>query len=135
MWQQLRAALAVLAALTALTGFAYPALVTVAAQLAFPHQANGSILRRDGSALGSELIGQPFDKPEYFWGRLSATSPVPYNAANSGGSNFGPLHPGLREAAQARIAALAPDGSSAPPVDLAEVRALVEAAPRPEEVA
>ena len=76
------------------------------AQALFPHQANGSLIVRDGQAVGSELIGQPFDDPKYFWGRLSATAPFPYNAAASSGSNLGPLNPDLVEAAQARIDAL-----------------------------
>jgi K+-transporting ATPase ATPase C chain len=72
----------------------------------FPHQANGSILESDNTSIGSELIGQQFSQPEYFWGRLSATSPVPYNAASSSGSNFGPLHPQLMKNAEKRIAQL-----------------------------
>lgn len=106
MLQQLRTAILLLATLTMLTGGVYPAVVTVIAQLAFPHQANGSLLHAKDQAIGSELIGQPFTSPRYFWGRLSATAPVPYNAAASSGSNYGPLHPGLAEAAQARIADL-----------------------------
>lgn len=107
--------------LTTVTGVLYPMTVTVAAQLAFPHQANGSLIGLAGAARGSELIGQPFDGPEYFWGRLSATSQVPYNAASSSGSNLGPMNPSLLDAASARIAALrqADPGNNAPiPVDL-----------------
>ena len=74
--------------------------------MAFYRQANGSILHEGDEAVGSELIGQPFSAPKYFWGRLSATGPVPYNAAASSGSNYGPLNPALKEAAEARIARL-----------------------------
>jgi len=106
MLQQLRTSIVVLALLTVLTGVAYPSLVTLIAQLTLPHQANGSIVQIDGQAVGSELLGQPFSRPEYFWGRLSATAPFPYNAAASSGSNFGPLHPDLVKNAEARIEAL-----------------------------
>lgn len=106
MWEQLRPALVVFAALTGLTGIVYPSAVTMIAQGAFGRQANGSVMHEGGRAVGSELIGQAFTKPEYFWGRLSATAPVPYNAAASSGSNYGPLHPALQAAAQARIEAL-----------------------------
>ncbi|SDV47084.1 potassium-transporting ATPase subunit KdpC [Chitinasiproducens palmae] len=113
----------VFAALLLLTGAAYPALVTAIAQLAFPSQANGSLLRRaDGQAVGSALIGQSFDAPGYFWGRPSATAPMPYNAQGSSGSNLGPTNPALTHVAEARIAALRDSGgaaASAPvPVDL-----------------
>ena len=106
--------------LTILTGVIYPLVVTAIAQVLFPWQANGSLLAADGSGHGSELIGQPFSSPGYFWGRLSATTPVPYNAASSGGSNLGPLHPDLQKAARARIDALTADGSptGSIPVDL-----------------
>lgn len=125
---QLRPAIAALVALTIITGVAYPLLVTGVAQAIFPYQANGSIIvGRDGSPLGSALIGQQFDDPKYFWGRLSATAPTPYTAFNadtltgSTGSNYGPLSPALQDAAQARIAALraADPANPAPiPVDL-----------------
>ncbi len=92
---QLRPAIVSLAIFTLLTGILYPLAVTGIAQLAFPHQANGSLIVKDAQALGSELIGQPFDDPRYFWGRLSATSPFPYNAAASSGSNLGPTNPAL----------------------------------------
>ncbi|MEZ6066542.1 MAG: potassium-transporting ATPase subunit KdpC [Planctomycetaceae bacterium] len=120
MFQQLRTATFLLIGLTVLAGGVYPAVVTAIAQLAFPHQANGSILKNADSAVGSELIGQEFTQPEYFWGRLSATGPVPYNAAASSGSNYGPLHPELQEAAKARLAALRANGlpESGVPVDL-----------------
>ena len=104
-----------------ITGVVYPILVMGLAQALFAHQANGSLIVKNGRALGSELIGQPFDAPAYFWGRLSATSPFPYNAAASSGSNLGPLHSGLGKAAEARIASLrsADPGNTAPvPLDL-----------------
>jgi potassium-transporting ATPase KdpC subunit len=103
MWKQLRPSLVLLVALTLLTGIVYPALVTGVTQVVFAHQANGSILHLGDKAVGSEVIGQSFSKPEYFWGRLSATSPVFYNAAASSGSNYGPLNPALKAAAEARI--------------------------------
>ena len=106
MLPQLRTAIVVLTLLTLLTGVAYPSLVTLIAQLTFPHQADGSIVQIDGQAVGSELLGQPFSRPEYFWGRLSATAPFPYNAAASSGSNFGPLHPDLVKNAETRIESL-----------------------------
>lgn len=116
-----RQALVSLLVLTVITGLAYPLLVTGIAQLAFPHQANGSLIVQDGQALGSELIGQPFDDPRYFWGRPSATSQFPYNAAASAGSNLGPSNPAFVEAVRSRVAALraAHRGSAGPvPVDL-----------------
>jgi K+-transporting ATPase ATPase C chain len=121
MFSQLRPAIVALALLTLLTGVIYPLAVTGVAQIAFPHQANGSLIVEDGQARGSELIGQPFSDPRYFWGRLSATSPFPYNAASSSGSNKGPLNPALTDAAQARIAALQqadPQNTQPIPVDL-----------------
>lgn len=81
---------------TIVTGVLYPAAITGIAQVVFPHQANGSLMTDDaGTVIGSELIGQQFSDPSYFWGRLSATGPVPYNAAASSGSNYGPLNPAL----------------------------------------
>lgn len=120
MFQQLRTATLMLLAMTVLTGGVYPLVVTAIAQVAFPNQANGSLMHRTEQLTGSELIGQPFSRPEYFWGRLSATGPFPYNAGASSGSNFGPLHPALQEAAEARLTALREAGSSSPavPVDL-----------------
>ena len=120
MFQQLRIATKLLLVVTLLTGVVYPAIVTAIAQVAFAPRANGSLLRQDEQIVGSELIGQPFTKPEYFWGRLSATAPYPYNAASSGGSNFGPLNPAFKDAVEARIAALKREGtlSGAIPVDL-----------------
>jgi K+-transporting ATPase ATPase C chain len=107
--------------LTAITGLAYPLLVTGIAQVVLPHQANGSLIVKGGRIVGSELIGQPFDAPRYFWGRPSATVPFPYNAAASSGSNLGPSNPALVEAVRVRMAALraADPGNARPiPVDL-----------------
>lgn len=121
MKHQLRPALMMLLILTILTGVMYPLAVTGLAQLLFPTQANGSLMTRDGKVIGSELIGQYFDEPQYFWGRPSATSPYPYNAAASSGSNLGPTNPVLIEAVKTRVAALraADPGNEAPvPVDL-----------------
>ena len=121
MTAQLRPALISLLLLTLLTGVLYPLAITGIAQVVFPYQANGSVIQRDGVAVGSELIGQNFTNPRYFWGRLSATGPVPYNAAASSGSNLGPLNPALIDAVQARIDALKavdPDNTALIPVDL-----------------
>lgn len=118
---QLKPALTVFLALTVLTGVAYPLAVTGLAQMLFPHAANGSVIVRDGKTIGSELIGQPFDAPQYFWSRPSATAPFPYNAAASSGSNLGPTNPVLAEAVKSRIAALRaadPGSDAAIPVDL-----------------
>ena len=118
---QLKPAVMVFLVLTVLTGLVYPLAVTGLAQLLFPHQANGSVIMRDGKIIGSELIGQSFEAPQYFWGRPSATSPFPYNAAASSGSNLGPANPALADAVKARIAALqsADPGNDRPiPVDL-----------------
>jgi len=107
--------------LTAVTGVIYPLIVTAIAQGVFPSQANGSLIERDGKAVGSALIGQPFSDPKYFWSRPSATSPMPYNAGASSGSNQGPLNPALADAVKQRIAALQKAGSdtkAAVPVDL-----------------
>lgn len=117
----LRSALMVFFILTILTGVAYPLAVTAIAQLLFPHQANGSLISKDGKPIGSTLIGQPFDDPKYFWGRPSATAPFPYNAAASSGSNLGPTNPALIETVKMRVAALkaADPGNDTPvPVDL-----------------
>jgi len=121
MKQQLRPALVILGLMTLITGLLYPLTVTGIAQAIFPHQANGSLIDRDGQVIGSELIGQAFSDPRYFWGRLSATASFPYNAAASSGSNLGPINPALEEVVQARIHALrlADPGNHAPiPVDL-----------------
>ncbi|MCA8065682.1 potassium-transporting ATPase subunit KdpC [Burkholderia sp. AU38729] len=107
--------------LTAVTGLAYPAVMTVFGQAVFPSQSNGSLIEKDGKAVGSALIGQPFDAPKYFWGRLSATTPMPYNATGSGGSNLGPLNSSLADQVKGRIAALRDAGtdmSKPVPVDL-----------------
>ncbi len=96
-WAQIiRPAIVSLIALTIITGVFYPAVITALAQVIFPYQANGSLIKdASGQVIGSERIGQQFDNPAYFWGRLSATGPVPYNAAASSGSNYGPLNPAL----------------------------------------
>jgi K+-transporting ATPase ATPase C chain len=116
-----RPALSLLVLLTGLTGVAYPLVVTGLARVLFPSQAVGSLIVRDGSPVGSALIGQPFEDARYFWGRLSATAPFPYNAAASSGSNLGPLNPALEDAVSARVTALraADPGNAKPiPVDL-----------------
>jgi K+-transporting ATPase ATPase C chain len=116
-----RPALVTFAVLTALTGVAYPLLVAGIGQFAFADQAAGSLIVRDGKPVGSALIGQSFSDPGHFWGRPSATGPMPYNASNSGGSNQGPLNPALADAVKGRIEALraADPGNTAPvPVDL-----------------
>jgi K+-transporting ATPase ATPase C chain len=121
MFAQLKNAALMLIALSVLTGIVYPLVVTGIAQAAFSNQANGSLIERDGKAVGSALIGQPFSDPKYFWSRPSATGPVPYNAGASSGSNQGPLHPALAEAVKARIEALQqadPDNQTPVPVDL-----------------
>jgi K+-transporting ATPase ATPase C chain len=124
---QFRPALFMLLIFTVITGVIYPLVVTGIAQVLFPHQANGSLIVIDGKTYGSELIGQPFDDPKYFWGRLSATGSFPYNAFNaehltgSSGSNYGPLNPALMEMVQARIDALKvadPENTASIPVDL-----------------
>ena len=117
----LRPALTLLVLLALITGIAYPLAATGLAQLLFPHAANGSLIVRDGKAIGSELIGQPFSDPKYFWSRPSATAPFADNPASSGGSNLGPSNPALVDAVKQRIAALraADPGNTAPvPVDL-----------------
>jgi len=117
----LRNAIMSLLALTFVTGIAYPLLVTGLAQLLFPHAANGSVIMRDGKPVGSELIGQPFSDPRYFWSRPSATSPFAYNSAASTGSNVGPTNPALTDAVRQRIQALraADPGNTQPvPIDL-----------------
>ncbi len=118
MVSQLRPAFLMLLILTVITGVIYPLAVTGIAQVIFPHQANGSLIVINGKTYGSELIGQQFSDPKYFWGRLSAAG---YNAAASSGSNYGPLNPALTKAAQARIDALKaadPNNTLPIPVDL-----------------
>ena len=117
----LRPALFLLAIFTILTGLLYPLAVTGLAQALFPRQANGSLIMSGGSAVGSELIGQPFDNPRYFWGRPSLTAGIAYNASASGGSNLGPANPALAEVVAARLAALVaadPANTQPVPVDL-----------------
>ncbi len=124
MFAQFRAAVAMLACLTVVTGIAYPLLVTGVAQAAFPSQANGSLISRDGKTVGSSLIGQSFDDPKYFWGRLSATTDangkaLAYNAGASAASNLGPTNSALVDEMKARIDALAaadPDADKDHPV-------------------
>jgi K+-transporting ATPase ATPase C chain len=117
----IRNALVMLLLMTAVTGVAYPAVVGGLSALLFPHQAGGSLVERDGKPVGSELIGQSFTAPGYFWGRPSATTPAPNNGAASTPSNLGPTNPALTKAANDRIAALReadPANKAAVPVDL-----------------
>src|SRR5512147_466008 len=102
MWSLLRPGVTLFILLTVTTGLLYPALTTGLGRLLFPQQAAGSLIVKDGKVIGSELIGQNFSAPQYFWGRLSATTPHPYNGTASGGSNFGPLNPALLGAVKAR---------------------------------
>ncbi|HEX4961848.1 MAG TPA: potassium-transporting ATPase subunit KdpC [Thermoanaerobaculia bacterium] len=118
--RELRTAILVFLVLTVITGVVYPLVVTGIAQAVFPRQANGSLIVKNGKAVGSSLIGQPFAGPRYFWGRPSATGPYPYNAANSTGSNLGPTNKALTDRVKAdveRIRAAHP-GKGAVPVDL-----------------
>ncbi len=118
MLRQLRYALGFLLTLALITGVVYPLVVTGLAQDFFRHEANGSLITDNGQVLGSELIGQPFSDPRYFWGRPSAGD---YDGASSGGSNYGPTNPSLLAAVQARIDALKavdPDNQEPIPVDL-----------------
>jgi len=121
MFAQLMPALRMLAVMSVLTGVIYPLVVTGLAKVTFPRAASGSLIEADGKTLGSDLIGQPFDDPKYFWSRPSATSPQPYNAMASSGSNQGPRNPALADAVKDRIKALRdadPDNTAAVPVDL-----------------
>jgi K+-transporting ATPase ATPase C chain len=121
MLKMLRQSLVTLLALGVVVGVVYPLAVTGIAQGLFSHKAGGSMIVQDTKTMGSELIGQPFSEPDYFWSRPSATSPVPYNAAASSGSNLGPTNPALIAAVEARILALraADPGNTEPvPVDL-----------------
>jgi K+-transporting ATPase ATPase C chain len=122
MRQILRPAIGLFIALSILTGLIYPLLMTGIAQVLFPQQAGGSLVERDGKPVGSRLIGQNFSDPKYFWGRLSATSPMPYNGAGSGGSNLAATNPALLDQAKGRIDALRaadPGWTAAVPADLA----------------
>jgi potassium-transporting ATPase KdpC subunit len=117
MWTQIKTALFLLLTLTVISGVLYPLAVTGMAQVVFSRQADGSLILRNGQPVGSALIGQPFDDPKYFWGRLSATSPYPYNSAASSGSNLGPTNEALLKSAQDRMAVLkAADPENSPPV-------------------
>lgn len=118
----IRPAVMLFLVLTVITGVIYPGVITGISQVLFPQQASGSLISKGGQPIGSTLIGQSFTQPKYFWSRLSATTPQPYNGLASGGSNYGPLNPALADAIKARIAALreADPGNTAPvPVDLA----------------
>src|SRR3954463_11161964 len=120
MFKTLLQSVLMLLALTIITGVAYPAIVTIIAQVVFLHQANGSLIECDGKIIGSELIGQSFDAPQYFWSRPSATSP-PYNAESSTGSNLGPTNPAQLDAVRDRTVAIRkahPDQSGPVPIDL-----------------
>jgi K+-transporting ATPase ATPase C chain len=117
----IRTGAVLLAFFTLLTGFVYPLLVTGIAQTIMPDKANGSLIREGGRVVGSELIGQPFDAPRYFWSRPSATGPHAYNAGASSGTNQGPLNPALKDAVTARLEALRaadPTNKAPVPVDL-----------------
>ena len=119
--QIIRPAIVFMAVMTVLTGILYPLAITGIAQVAFPHQANGSLIYEGDKLVGSTLIGQPFDDPKYFWSRPSATGPFPYNAGASSGSNLGPIEPNLTGAFKTRVDALkqADPGNETPiPVDL-----------------
>jgi potassium-transporting ATPase KdpC subunit len=122
MKNMLRPVVVMFVALTVVTGLVYPAIVTAVGQAAFHREANGSLIERDGKVVGSELIGQQFDAPGYFWGRLSATTPNPYNAGGSSASNLGPTNSALADEVKARIAALhaadSRDSAADVPVDL-----------------
>ena len=121
MLQTLRPAITLFSVITLVTGLIYPLLLTGIAQAAFPAQASGSLIEKDGKAIGSKLIGQNFSDAKYFWGRPSATAPQPYNGTASGGSNLGPLNPALMDAVKSRIEALRsadPENKAAIPVDL-----------------
>jgi len=117
----IRPAVSLFVLLSVVTGLLYPGLVTGVAQLAFPAAAKGSLIVREGKPIGSELIGQNFTAPKYFWGRPSATGPYPYNAAASSGSSQGPLNPALADAVKGRVEALRaadPGNQRTVPIDL-----------------
>lgn len=117
----IRPVLVLFVVLTVIVGVVYPLVVTAIGHAAFPGQASGSLIEQNGKVVGSAVIGQQFDAPYYFWGRLSATTPMPYNAQNSGGSNLGPTNPALADEIKGRIDALKAAGtdmSQPVPVDL-----------------
>ena len=119
--EQIKPAILIFLVLTVITGIIYPIFVTGISKALFPKEVGGSLIYRDGKAVGSSLIGQPFDDPKYLWGRISATSPAQYNASSSSGSNIGPSNPALIDEVKGRIKALqaADPGNKAPiPVDL-----------------
>jgi K+-transporting ATPase ATPase C chain len=121
MREQIRSAILMFVILSLLTGIFYPAFITGAVYIFFPHQATGSMLYQNNKLLGSALIGQEFTDPKYFWGRISETSPVAYNSSSSSGSNLGPSNPALIEKVKARIRALkefGPDNTNPVPIDL-----------------
>ncbi len=121
MFSHVRPAIVLMVLMTVITAGIYPAVITGIAQGLFSAQANGSLIEKDGKAIGSELIGQPFADPKHFWSRPSATSPYPYNASSSSGSNLGPTNAALVDAARARIQALRaadPEATLPVPVDL-----------------
>ena len=122
----IRPAISLLVLMTVLLGIVYPLVITGAAKLVFPHQAEGSLIYKDGRLIGSTLIGQSFSDPKYFWGRPSATSPQPYNGLASSGSNLGPLNPALLDGVKANAKALHdadPDNQRPIPVDLVSASA------------
>ena len=119
--RMVRPAVSLLILMTALLGIVYPLVITGIAKLAFPHQADGSLISKDGKLIGSTLIGQSFSDPKYFWGRPSATTPQPYNGIGSTGSNLGPLNPALIDAVKSNAKALHdadPDNKQPVPVEL-----------------
>jgi potassium-transporting ATPase KdpC subunit len=119
--EHIKPAILIFIILTIITGILYPLFVTGIAQVFFHNKANGSLVYQNGKAIGSSLIGQPYDDPKYFWGRLSATSPIQFNSASSSGSNLGPSNPALVEAVQARTKALKtvdPENKNPIPIDL-----------------
>ena len=121
MLKELKPAFVLLVLMTLITGVFYPALVTGVAKVLFPFQANGSLIEKDGKAVGSALIGQPFSDPKHFWARASGTSPYPGNASASSGTNQGPTNPALAEAVAGRVKALRdadPGNTALVPVDL-----------------
>jgi K+-transporting ATPase ATPase C chain len=121
MLKQLKTALILFGLLAVLTGLIYPAVITAASQLIFPSQSNGSLVTVNGKVVGSQLIGQQFDDPKYFWGRISATGDHAYNASTSGGTNYSVLNDALQKQVQQRISDLRaadPSNTAAVPVDL-----------------